>query len=315
MISQNLVICVFICLLCLDVTGSVISSDPGNSDVTSIDDTCIVPMNISLLSLDDYVNSATEYARCAGKEAAVELFNDPSGPFTYDDLYIFACSADGITIAHPFDRELLNANWMNLTDDNGVGIKKTEISLAQQGGGRFYYMWNIPGQNETPHLKLSQIEPVNDDWYIGGGIYLLNQTAKFTDEDRNKLVSFVTQARDYAQEYGFDAATAEFSNLQGDFIDGQLYIYAYDRNGVTVAHPFQPELIGTDRIGFADTNGVELIRNLRDVAFDWGGGFTYFMYVNPNENNMMELKLGYVLPVDENWFVGSGIYQNQTDLN
>ncbi|HUU75217.1 MAG TPA: cache domain-containing protein [Methanoregulaceae archaeon] len=73
-----------------------------------------------------------------------------------------------------------------------------------------------------------------------------------------------------------------------------------------VALPFQPEYIGTNRLDFADTYGVEILR-WKISAAKRGGGFVYVQYLNPDTGDA-GMKLCYVAPVDDEWFVGSGIY-------
>jgi two-component system NarL family sensor kinase len=36
-----------------------------------------------------------------------------------------------------------------------------------------------------------------------------------------------------------------------------------------------------------------------------------FLWPNPGNDNLIEMKIGYVLPVDETWWVGSGVYLNE----
>jgi signal transduction histidine kinase len=50
---------------------------------------------------------------------------------------------------------------------------------------------------------------------------------------------------------------------------------------------------------------MENIRALRDTA-ESGGGFIVFIWPNPGQEDRDELKIGYVLPVDDTWWVGSG---------
>ena len=38
------------------------------------------------------------------------------------------------------------------------------------------------------------------------------------------------------------------------------------------------------------------------------GGYVVFIWPNPDHENREELKIGYVLPVDDAWWVGSGVY-------
>ena len=52
------------------------------------------------------------------------------------------------------------------------------------------------------------------------------------------------------------------------------------------------------------------IRALRDTAQS-GGGFIVFVWPNPEQENREELKIGYVRPVDDTWWVGSGVYLSE----
>ncbi|MFA5236880.1 MAG: cache domain-containing protein [Methanoregula sp.] len=121
------------------------------------------------------------------------------------------------------------------------------------------------------------------------------------------LVAFVDSAAAYAKTNGKEKALAEFSNPNGSFVQGELYIYAYDFNGTTIAHPFSPEKIGVNRLAEPDANGGLFITDLRDAAIN-GSGYVRFYYINPAHNRTVEPKLGYVEKVDNDWFLGSGIY-------
>jgi len=122
------------------------------------------------------------------------------------------------------------------------------------------------------------------------------------------LVAFVKEAVAYAKTNGKEAALAEFDKTNGSFVRGELYLYAYDFNGTTIAHPFNPEKIGVNRLNETDAHGNYFIKDLRDAAMN-GSGFVGFYYINPAHNRTVEKKLGYVEKVDNDWFVGSGIYQ------
>ncbi len=80
------------------------------------------------------------------------------------------------------------------------------------------------------------------------------------------LVAFVREAVSYAKTNGKDAAIAEFNKANGSFVRGELYIYAYDVNGTTIAHPFNPEKIGINRLNETDAHGNYFIKDLRDAA-------------------------------------------------
>jgi hypothetical protein len=81
-------------------------------------------------------------------------------------------------------------------------------------------------------------------------------------------------------------------------------------NGTLLAHPYLPEKIGTNLIDTRDPFGMETIRALVETARS-GGGYVVFIWPSPEEGNREELKIGYVLPVDDTWWVGSGVYLNE----
>ncbi|OPX65254.1 MULTISPECIES: cache domain-containing protein [unclassified Methanoregula] len=124
-----------------------------------------------------------------------------------------------------------------------------------------------------------------------------------TDRSNETLVAFVENAAAYVKTNGAQKALAEFSNPNGSFIRGELYIYAYGFNGTTLAHPVNPESIGKIRegaIGVFVTEMGEVVRN--------GSGFYRFTYVNPQHNGILESKLGYGVKIDDDWWIGSGVY-------
>ncbi len=128
-----------------------------------------------------------------------------------------------------------------------------------------------------------------------------------TSSNKTQLVSFVESAVAYARENGKDKALDEFSNKTGSFIHRDLYIYAYDFNGTCLAHPFKPEWIGKNKLDVTDSNGVHSLWNTLNAARE-GKGFTYFIFPNPAHGNRDEFKIAYAMKVDDNWFLGSGIY-------
>ncbi len=94
------------------------------------------------------------------------------------------------------------------------------------------------------------------------------------------MKAFVAEAVTYAEEHGREAACAAFNDPSGDFVRGELYIFAYDMNGTALALPFQQALVGTDRSGTHDSSGVAYIAGMTGLAEE-GGGSIYYVYPNP----------------------------------
>lgn len=128
-----------------------------------------------------------------------------------------------------------------------------------------------------------------------------------TPPEVDEMNAFVAEAALYAREHGRTEALAAFNDPEGEFVRGELYIFAYDMNGTVLALPFQQGFVGTDRSEVHDSIGVAYIYGMSRLAEN-GGGSIYYVYPNPARGYAEELKLGRVLPVDDTWFVGSGIY-------
>ena len=103
-------------------------------------------------------------------------------------------------------------------------------------------------------------------------------------------------------------ALKEFNNKTGQFVRGELFIYAYDFNGTCLASPAKPEWIGQNKLDEIDPNGVLILKGLINIVANEGNGFMYFIFPNPAHDNKDEMKFGYVMKVDDNWWLGSGLY-------
>jgi hypothetical protein len=274
--------------------------NPGTTVTTG------VPNDARYSNLTRFVQSAAVYAKENGKEAALSEFNNLNGTFIDEDLYVFAYEMNGTVIALPYQQGLLGTNRSGISDSNGVEFIDRMIEVAHDGGGSVYYVYPNPERNYQEEFKLSYVVPVDNEWFVGAGIYLPKLPASFNTTERDELVQLVKQARGYAQVHGADKAIADFNDRKGVFANGSRYIFAYGYNGTTLALPFQPDVIGTNRMNFSDPYGVKIIAWEISVA-QRGGGFVYVDYPNP-DTGRNELKLCYIAPVDDGWLVGSGIY-------
>ena len=160
----------------------------------------------------------------------------------------------------------------------------------------------VPAQTSTPIISVTTISTESP----------AATTATPHVATKEEMVAFVNEAVAYARQNGKEKALAEFSNPKGSFFRGVLYIYAYDINGTTIAHPVNPEKIGVNRLNEKDAEGNLFIQDLRKAAID-GTGFSTYYYINPTHNNAVEKKLGYAMSVDPTWWLGSGIYQGPAD--
>ncbi len=253
-----------------------------------------------------FVAGAALYAREHGRTDALAAFNDPDGEFVRGELYIFAYDMNGTVLALPFQQGFIGTDRSGVHDSSGVAYIYGMSRIAAEGGGSIYYVYPNPANGYAEELKLGYVLPVDETWFVGSGVYMPGVGTGFDTQVRETLVQRVKSARDYAQEHGREAACAAFNDLSGDFADGGAYIFAYETDGTTLALPYQPEFVGTNRLGLEDRFGVR-VTMLEIAAAQAGGGYVYVTYYNP-DTGLDGLKLCYVAPVDGEWFVGSGVY-------
>ena len=85
------------------------------------------------------------------------------------------------------------------------------------------------------------------------------------------------------------------------------YYFAYNTEGVSVAHPLKPEFQGQKRIGSKDKKGSEYIKELIAKAKS-GGGFVTYWFPKPKETEASP-KLAYAAMVPgTNIWISTGIY-------
>ena len=259
--------------------------------------------------LTRFVDTAAAYAKEHGKAAALSEFNNLNGTFIDEDLYVFAYEMNGTVIALPYQQGLLGMDRTGIADSNGVQFIDRLTGIAREGGGSVYYIYPNPKDNYREEFKISYVRPVDSGWFVGSGVYLPELPASFNTTERDELVERVKQARVHAQVQGADKAISDFNDRTGVFADGSRYIFAYGYNGTTLALPFQPEVVGSNRLNFSDTYGVK-VTAWEIATAKSGGGFVYVHYLNP-DTGAPGMKLCYVAPVDDDWLVGSGIYTGQ----
>ena len=262
---------------------------------------------IELNRLTAFVDEATAYVKDNGKEKALLEFNNRSGSFVRGELYIFAYDFNGTNIAHPIRPDLVGHDQRGLLDINEVTVVRNELALAKKGGGIMYLVFQNPIHEDREELKLICLKKVDDSLWLGSGTYFSNISASFGQEERDELVAYVENARQFAYENGMEKAFEAFNDPKGNFTRDGRYIFAYDYDGRTLALPYQPELIGTSRIDVKDPNGVDFISQAIDAA-RMGNGFLYYIYPDASRNMTPTLKLSYVANVNDAWFLGSGIY-------
>jgi polar amino acid transport system substrate-binding protein len=222
-----------------------------------------------------FVEGAKAYAQKHGKEQALAAFNRKDGDFINDDLYIFADDYNATVLAWPYRPDQIGVNRINATDLLGNEYMKEMVATAKRGNGTVLYFSENPLHNNATELKSSYIQDIDGTWFIGAGTYLAPGAVTLTPvipsapasiRTRDELVNYVQEAKAYALNKGREIALVGFNNKNGQFTKGESYIFAYTSNGTTLALPFQPELIGTNRWNITDLEGVRYIQVMARTA-------------------------------------------------
>ena len=116
--------------------------------------------------------------------------------------------------------------------------------------------------------------------------------------DRNDAKALVKRAAAYVKYQGKEKALAEISTPKGMFDKGELYVFAYDLQGVMLAHPKNPALIGQNLIAVPDTEGKLFRKEIVEKAKSQGSGWVHYVYLNP-ETNKQEHKTTYFQKVGD----------------
>lgn len=72
---------------------------------------------------------------------------------------------------------------------------------------------------------------------------------------KDDALDLVAKAVAHVKEVGKEKALADFNDAKGPFVKGELYVFAYTLQGVIIAHPMNPKLIGKDMTEVKDSDG------------------------------------------------------------
>ena len=124
-----------------------------------------------------------------------------------------------------------------------------------------------------------------------------------TPAEAKKLVE---KAVAYVTANGEEKAIKEFNNPKGEFVKGDLYVFALDPKGVLLANVNLPKLVGTNIYNMPDSKGKLNRKEMVDLANSEGSGWVTYHQVNP-KTKKDEAKISYVQKVG-NLIVGCGAY-------
>ncbi|SFU56713.1 cache domain-containing protein [Pseudoduganella namucuonensis] len=126
----------------------------------------------------------------------------------------------------------------------------------------------------------------------------------------DEAVAMVKKAGEFLKKNGKEKAFAEFNTPKGQFIDRDLYIFAFMANGdgVEVANGANVKLVGKNVLEMKDADGKFLIKDILAVGMGKEGkGWVDYKWPNPSTGKL-DAKRTYVERFDD-VIIGCGVYK------
>ncbi|MEX0848899.1 MAG: cache domain-containing protein [Candidatus Dependentiae bacterium] len=208
----------------------------------------------------DLVERGMNYLMANDVDKAFNAFSH-SRDYVEGELYLFVYDVQGVCLAHGQQAQLIWKNLWDLQDSYGVPIVQNIINKAKDGGGWITYGW----RNAT---KVSYVKKVVKD----GKVYAIG-TGYYPHSKEDSVVSLVKGASALFDEQmksgnSADNVFALISYPRGQFVLGDLYLYALDFKGKIVAQGDRPGLIGSNAWDYQDSKGLkvnqEIIKKLKE---------------------------------------------------
>jgi cytochrome c len=124
----------------------------------------------------------------------------------------------------------------------------------------------------------------------------------------DKAKAFSERAAAHIEKVGEEKAFADFTRKDGGFVDGELYVFCYDRNGVNKAHGGNPSFVGRNLLHIKDPDGTEPNLLIVKKGFEEGRGWVDFKWPNP-VTKRIENKSAYVIRTNDDVVCGVGYYK------
>ena len=130
-------------------------------------------------------------------------------------------------------------------------------------------------------------------------------SACFAANSPEEAKAMVKEIAAYMRANGKARTLEEINDQKGQFVRGELYLFAIDRHGLMLAHGANRNLIGNNMIDFKDPDGKYFIREFIDVA-EKGSGWVAYKWVNP-VSRRTEDKYTYI-EAEQDFIFGCGVY-------
>lgn len=120
-------------------------------------------------------------------------------------------------------------------------------------------------------------------------------------------IAMVDKGLAYMQKNGKDALVQEINNKNPEFFNGSIYLYLRGLDGIIIAHPINPKLVGKNMLDLPDADGKYYRKDIIALAKTKGKGWVDYRYNNP-VSKQVENKTTYILR-NNDVILEAGIYK------
>jgi cytochrome c len=126
---------------------------------------------------------------------------------------------------------------------------------------------------------------------------------------KDEAKALTEQAIAHIKTAGTEKAFQDFTTDKAKWSKKDLYVFAFDMKGLTLAHGANDKLVGKNLADLKDQNGKLFVKEMIDVAKNKGTGWVEYDWAHP-QTKKVEGKASYAMKVPNfDGFVGVGVYR------
>lgn len=212
------------------------------------------------------------------------------------ELFLFVYDEKGVCYAHGDDNDLIWKNLSNIKTIGGLSLIEHMFHRAEKG--KFLgYMW-------ANAYKSSYVRTINKD-----GIKYVLGSGFFPEDHENAAKEIVSNAVQHLLDQGAELTFGLITNEDGPFVKGNIYAFAYNYDGICLAHGRNSALVNQNLIDLKDLRGQPLIKNMIKLAKNKGSGWINYYWHNT-------LKRAYIERIIDPktktpYIIGAGYYPHE----
>lgn len=212
----------------------------------------------------DLVKDGYEFLKKHGLTAATQEFSSrQSDTFRYGDLYVVLWDMKGTVMAHGANLDSIGLNQWDLKDEDGKYYVREIIEKANKGGG-----WvDFKMKNAFQSIYVERVDLGSDNFVVGSGLYPISK--------HETALLLVRSAAGFLRNRTIEEAFNAFSDLNGKFIRGDLFIFVIGFDGIAKVWGDNYDLTWRNVLDVRDDNDKPYMQVFINTVKQGAGRVTY----------------------------------------